>query len=205
MAGDARRYQGVVIEWDDQKGCGFIRPRGSGANDPVVFLGRHAMLLRNRQPAVQDEVTYELTTLPSTESNDRLRTKLRAERVLFLDEELPSVIPLIAPIFGVAYLAILFLIGFFASPALVIAGVSLALSLVSYAMYGWDKSTARRGAWRVSESNLQWIALLGGWPGAAHAQKQFRHKTRKASFQRVFWLAVIVNIAATATLIVWLG
>ena len=35
--------------------------------------------------------------------------------------------------------------------------------------------------------------LLGGWPGALIAQQVFRHKTRKASFQTVFWLIVLVH------------
>jgi hypothetical protein len=38
------------------------------------------------------------------------------------------------------------------------------------------------------------VSLLGGWPGALVAQKVFRHKTQKVAFQRVFWVAVVVNL-----------
>lgn len=37
--------------------------------------------------------------------------------------------------------------------------------------------------------------LLGGWPGALIAQQKFRHKTRKVSFQVVFWAIVLVHQA----------
>jgi len=35
--------------------------------------------------------------------------------------------------------------------------------------------------------------LLGGWPGALLAQQRFRHKTRKLSYQAVFWLIVLLH------------
>ncbi|MGV8663884.1 DUF1294 domain-containing protein, partial [Pseudomonas aeruginosa] len=34
---------------------------------------------------------------------------------------------------------------------------------------------------------------LGGWPGALVAQQVFRHKTRKLSFQLVFWGIVLLH------------
>jgi uncharacterized membrane protein YsdA (DUF1294 family) len=37
------------------------------------------------------------------------------------------------------------------------------------------------------------IALLGGWPGALLAQKLLRHKSKKQSFQVVFWATVLLN------------
>ena len=43
-------------------------------------------------------------------------------------------------------------------------------------------------------STLHWIGFLGGWPGAIVAQAILRHKTRKPSFQFVFWAIVAVHI-----------
>ena len=71
----------------------------------------------------------------------------------------------------------------------------LAASAVSIAVYAVDKSAARHGRWRASERTLHLLALIGGWPGALVAQRIFRHKSRKASFQATFVLTVVLNCA----------
>jgi uncharacterized membrane protein YsdA (DUF1294 family) len=70
------------------------------------------------------------------------------------------------------------------------------LSLITFCLYGLDKSAARRGRWRVQESTLHFLSLFGGWPGAMLGQKVFRHKTRKRYFQVMFWLTVLLNAIA---------
>ena len=45
--------------------------------------------------------------------------------------------------------------------------------------------------------------LLGGWPAAWLAQQVLRHKTIKRSFQAMFWLTVLVNVAALAVWVLW--
>ncbi|WXL27982.1 DUF1294 domain-containing protein [Ectopseudomonas mendocina] len=66
-------------------------------------------------------------------------------------------------------------------------------SCISFIQYWHDKSSARGGRWRTPENALHVVELAGGWPGAFVAQQVFRHKTRKASFQAVFWLIVIAH------------
>lgn len=66
-------------------------------------------------------------------------------------------------------------------------------SLLTYYFYWYDKRRAKRNEWRIPEANLHLWALAGGWPGAFIAQQQFRHKTKKASFQIVFWLVVVLH------------
>ena len=58
----------------------------------------------------------------------------------------------------------------------------IAINLATFIAFGWDKSLAERGAWRVSEGNLLGLALLGGTPGAYAGRALFRHKTRKQPF-----------------------
>jgi uncharacterized membrane protein YsdA (DUF1294 family) len=70
-----------------------------------------------------------------------------------------------------------------------------ALSILLFVVYAIDKSAARNGRWRISERNLLFVGLLGGWPGAVLAQQVLRHKTRKASFQWAFWATATVNAA----------
>jgi uncharacterized membrane protein YsdA (DUF1294 family) len=69
---------------------------------------------------------------------------------------------------------------------------------VAFLMYGADKSAAKQGRWRTSESTLHTIALVGGWPGALVARRVFRHKTTKQPFRTIFWLTVIANCVALA-------
>ena len=73
--------------------------------------------------------------------------------------------------------------------------------MVTFLFYGLDKRAATRGGWRTSEARLHLFELLGGWPGALLAQRVFRHKTRKAEFQVVFYLAVVANLGALGWLL----
>jgi uncharacterized membrane protein YsdA (DUF1294 family) len=77
----------------------------------------------------------------------------------------------------------------------------VALSLLSFVAYAIDKSAARKGAWRISENTLHTLDLLGGWPGGWLAQKFLRHKTGKASFQRIYWITVLLHGAGVGWLL----
>ncbi len=68
-----------------------------------------------------------------------------------------------------------------------------AMSLISLLLYWQDKQQARTQAWRTPEKVLHASELLGGWPGALLAQQLYRHKTRKLSYQLVFWGIVLVH------------
>ena len=76
--------------------------------------------------------------------------------------------------------------------------VYLAASVAAVIAYAIAKSAATRGQWRTSEATLHLIALLGGWPGALIAQQLLHHKSRKPSFQFVFWATVVANCGALA-------
>jgi uncharacterized membrane protein YsdA (DUF1294 family) len=62
----------------------------------------------------------------------------------------------------------------------------IAISVATFCAYGLDKLQARRGAWRIRESTLHVLALIGGTPGALAGQIIFRHKTRDRRFRLVF-------------------
>lgn len=70
----------------------------------------------------------------------------------------------------------------------------LGMSLVAGIAYAFDKSAARTQRQRISERTLLVLGLLGGWPGALLAQRMFRHKTAKASFQAAFWITIVLNL-----------
>lgn len=73
-------------------------------------------------------------------------------------------------------------------------GIVLVMSLVSFAVYGFDKHRAIHGGRRVPESTLHMLAFFGGWPGALLAQRMLRHKTKKTSFLIVFWIVVVLHV-----------
>ncbi|WP_240687523.1 DUF1294 domain-containing protein [Alcanivorax sp. 24] len=75
------------------------------------------------------------------------------------------------------------------------------MSVLSFSLYGLDRRASVRGGWRTPEARLHLVELLGGWPGALLAQWVFRHKTRKTSFQVVFYLVVAANLGALGWLL----
>lgn len=78
---------------------------------------------------------------------------------------------------------------------MLVAGWYVVASLLTLAIYGWDKRQATRSGPRTPESTLHLLSLLGGWPGALIGQHLFRHKRRKGAFMVVFWLTVVVNLS----------
>ncbi len=86
-------------------------------------------------------------------------------------------------------------------PAWQIALYLVAVNLITFLTYGWDKLAAMERGWRVSEGMLHLLGLIGGTPGAFLAQQLFRHKTRKQPFRTIFWLMVICQILAGGWLV----
>ena len=88
-----------------------------------------------------------------------------------------------------------------ARPWALIPTVYLVMSLVTFIAYAVDKRAAVHGEWRTPESTLHTFELLGGWPGAWLAQRLLRHKSVKTSFRIVFFVMVVLNLAALAYVI----
>jgi uncharacterized membrane protein YsdA (DUF1294 family) len=79
--------------------------------------------------------------------------------------------------------------------------IYLIASTITFIVYGIDKAAAIGGVWRIPEAFLHLLGLAGGWPGALIAQRIFRHKSRKASFQVAFWIVAALNTAAALWLL----
>jgi len=56
-----------------------------------------------------------------------------------------------------------------------------------------DKRAAIRGEWRMRESTLLQLALIGGSPAAIWARARLRHKTRKQPFATQLDLIAMVH------------
>lgn len=57
-----------------------------------------------------------------------------------------------------------------------------------------DKSKAKKGKWRIKESTLFILVLLGGGIGGILGMQLFKHKTKKLKFVIGFPLVLIFEI-----------
>ncbi|MGP3500962.1 DUF1294 domain-containing protein, partial [Salmonella enterica subsp. enterica serovar Dublin] len=76
----------------------------------------------------------------------------------------------------------------------------LLANVLTLAIYGIDKTAARKTLRRVPESTLLVFGVVGGWPGAIVGQQLFRHKTQKQPFKTYFIVSVIVSIVVTVAI-----
>ena len=72
--------------------------------------------------------------------------------------------------------------------------VLLIWNILTFIIYGIDKSKARRGAWRIPEKILLILALSCGGFGAWLAGIIFHHKTRKWYFKTVWFLGMVTTL-----------
>ncbi len=184
------RRQGVLAEWNDDRGFGFIKPDAGGARVFVHVSG----FPRGRRPVTGCEVTY-------AELRDE-RNRARASEVRYPGAVAArragfSGVPLAIATALLYFVLLVCLLVLDVLPVTLLAAYSL-FSGAALLMYGADKTAAEQGRWRTSESTLHTLALIGGWPGALVAQRVFRHKTTKEPFRTVFWVTVIANCVALA-------
>lgn len=76
----------------------------------------------------------------------------------------------------------------------------VAASITALAVTLWDKNRARRREWRVSESTLWLVAVLGGSAAMYVTMLCIRHKTRHLTF--MIGLPVLI-VAQAVGLYLW--
>jgi uncharacterized membrane protein YsdA (DUF1294 family)/cold shock CspA family protein len=182
------RLQGKLTSWNDAKGFGFIAWHEGG--EPV-FVHVSAFVPGRRRPVGNESVTYEL------QMDDRGRP--RAGNVAFASgRQVGAGTPAMS--FSAGFTALFLLVLCISVWAGTLPPAVLALycgaSVLTFAAYWKDKAAARNNSWRTPESTLQLFGLIGGWPGALLAQRIFRHKCGKQSFQVTFRATVILNCGA---------
>lgn len=70
----------------------------------------------------------------------------------------------------------------------------LIVSLVTFVVWGLDKSAAIRGTWRTPERVLLLLVFLGGAPGGGLGMMVFRHKTRNNLFRLAILTAAALQL-----------
>lgn len=201
------RSKGTLIEWNDDRGFGFVEPAGGGVR---VFCHVKAFAVRVRRPVAGDRVTYEVA------KDDRGRAVAVRVRPVGLEgasykpkatsvRTAPSTrsAGLIAYVGVLAFSVFLLLLAGSNRVPWFVPLCYLVFSAVTLLAYAWDKNAAMMRRWRTQEQTLHLLELLGGWPGAWIAQKKLRHKSSKLSFQIEFWLCVVTNLAVLMWYAFW--
>ena len=79
--------------------------------------------------------------------------------------------------------------------------IFIILNLISFITYGVDKHKAVKNKWRIPESTLILLALIGGAVGAILGMKVFRHKTKHPKFYIGVPLILVLHIVIVALFI----
>lgn len=70
----------------------------------------------------------------------------------------------------------------------------VAVSLVSFALFGWDKRLARQQKRRISEFNLLGYTFIGGAIGSLVGMRLFHHKGQHLHFKILVPLAALLHL-----------
>jgi uncharacterized membrane protein YsdA (DUF1294 family)/cold shock CspA family protein len=216
--------RGILQSWNDEKGFGFIQPDQGGARlfvhisamrgdarpsqgQRVFFVPGQDAQGRLRAEHMRGEgLSLDLPSIrqkPPTANGSPPRSASAGNPA----RERHSAHPPRArnlPIKLLAFGALCFLPIAGSAQLLSAQGVPwplaayVLMSIVTFGLYWADKRSALEDRRRVPENRLHLAELLGGWPGGLVAQQVFRHKTRKASFQVVFWVIVFAHQALWA-------
>ena len=77
----------------------------------------------------------------------------------------------------------------------------ITVNLIGFVIMGVDKLKAKKRAWRIPESTLFVVALIGGSLGTTIGMHAFRHKTRHWYFLYGMPAILLIQIAIVVVLI----
>lgn len=185
------QIKGKLIEWNDERGFGFIE----AIADSKRFFVHISAFPKNRRPRLGDVMFFEVTQDGKGRANAanvqystiQKRTSTHITQSMFAPKSLLAMLHLllIASLTTIGKLPLWWMIGV------------LLMSAATFSRYRHDKQAAQAGEWRTPENTLQMMSLFGGWSGALWAQLFLRHKSQKTDFLAVFWLTVLINLAVT--------
>ena len=188
---------GKVIEWDDGRGFGFIQPHD---DDRRLFFHIRDYRRSGRRPEIGELVRFRLSRQADgrwcAQDVDRVAQRRRGAVRRAVSTDAPRIgwAPAMALLAGYAALLAWSLAA--GRLPLAIAACVPVLSLITWLLYAADKRAAQGRRRRVPEVHLHALELAGGWPGALLAQRMLHHKSRKRSYQAVFWIVVALNVSA---------
>ena len=176
--------QGIVIYYNNEKGYGFIKTERYEEN---IFI-HYSDISNAKKLSKGQEVEFEIK-----------KTKKGLSAISLVAGAKQHSPYLIFALLSIFFIGLISTFLFYQEIKIFFAYL-IAINIITFILYGYDKAISGGEKLRVPEYNLHTLALLGGSPSALLAQKFFRHKTIKSSFQIFYWIIVILQIS----LIIWL-
>ena len=78
----------------------------------------------------------------------------------------------------------------------------IAINIATFFVYGIDKWKARRSKWRIPESTLLTLAVLGGSIGAFIGMRTSHHKTMHNKFK--YGVPLIINLQVVLAVYIYI-
>lgn len=175
------RHEAVITEWRPRSSFGYADCDGKR-----VFLHISKFVERSRWPEEQDRVTFVIDKDPKGRPCAGQIVLLSSGSVLGWRHAVALALLLVLPALAVPRLVEWLHPWWIA----LCAAVTSALAALNVWL---DKRFAIAAHLRVPEATLHLFELTGGWPGSFLAQRHFRHKIAKRSYQIIFWLIVLAH------------
>ncbi|MDO4449365.1 MAG: DUF1294 domain-containing protein [Moraxella sp.] len=199
-------HQGIILNFDPDKGYGFIHM----VSQKDLFF--HVREYRpNKQPTVGESVVFELgedkqgricaTNIQELsfvlqkqhQKQQKIQKRQAYEAYQERRKQKHGVLNTICVI-AMSYFALVCIAVLFFNFSKMILFWYVIMSIASFIAYYTDKQYAKTDDWRIPEKTLHIIDVLGGWIGASFAHKFLNHKATKAEFRGMFYITIIANI-----------
>jgi uncharacterized membrane protein YsdA (DUF1294 family)/cold shock CspA family protein len=192
------REQGVLEDWRDERGFGFIRRPGNAGK---IYVHMKSIGKSVDRPKPGDRMDYEVTSdsqgRPVAINVRFSRTKHSTPPPLLSvhSQARHTVLGVATRVVGAAVILAL-LSGNIITERLPvwIAALYLIAGVGSFLLYRADKLAAVDHGWRKPEIRLQLLDLTFGIIGGLFAQHVFRHKTYKPGFVMVTALITALHV-----------
>jgi len=170
---------GIVVQYNKEKGYGFIK---SNAYSKQIFI--HIKSVKNASELSQGQkVEFQIKETSKGLSAIKVHAGATQKSPYLIFALVSAFLTFSISVYLYKYQTITPILSYI-----------IAINITIFILYGYDKFIAINGGLRVPEWNLHALALLGGSPTGLIAQKTFRHKTVKGSFQLVYWGIVVLQV-----------
>ena len=200
---EGRAYQGRVINWNDEKGYGFIQIQPGYEN---LFFHISNFAYHHRRPSADIAVTF-LATPAQKGGWQASRVLLREHEHAIMESDPYDIADKNKPKRVEGYVYAVLDILYFLSLTLIslpLGITSAIMSVLTVILYRYDKRAAEQGGQRIPNTTLHLASLLGGWPGALIARPLLRHKLNQKRFRGFFWASIVANFGILYLLIAYL-